>query len=90
MPDGERISDSIIVITNGQIVAWGARGETDLPNDSIGFDLRGKWIVTDNIEIGAPASFRFSEHERGDTQVSQEFLGGYANGVLDLPESDSD
>lgn len=39
------INDSVVVIQNNKILAWGQRGEVELPNDSIGMDMRGKWII---------------------------------------------
>ena len=39
------ISDAVVVVQNGVLLAWGARGEVDMPNDSVGLDMRGKWIV---------------------------------------------
>ena len=44
LPDGSEVVDSLVVITDGDLIAWGTRGDVDVPNDSIGFDLRGKWI----------------------------------------------
>jgi hypothetical protein len=41
----EPIDDSVVVIQNNTILAWGQRGQVDLPNDSIGMDMRGKWII---------------------------------------------
>ena len=41
----ENIADSVVVISNNTLVAWGPRGMVALPNDSIGMDMRGKWIV---------------------------------------------
>ena len=84
-PDGAFIEDSLIVITDGKLVAWGKRGDVDVPNDSIGHDLRGKWIQAQNLEVGALADLRFSERTRGMTEVSSEILGGYQDGTIDLP-----
>ena len=38
-------TDAVVVIQNGKLLAWGKRGEVDMPNDSIGTDMRGKWIT---------------------------------------------
>ncbi len=46
----QSIADSVVVISNNKLMAWGPRGEVELPNDSIGMDMRGKWIVA-----GVPA-----------------------------------
>ena len=83
--DGALIEDSLIVITDGKLVAWGKRGDVDVPNESIGHDLRGKWIQAENLEVGALADLRFSERTKGMTEVNSEILGGYKNGTLDLP-----
>lgn len=88
LPDGTQINDSIIIITNGNLVAWGRRGSVDVPNDSVGHDLRGKWVVPTGLTTGAPAELRFSELPRGATEVSHDYIGGYEAGLLDLPESD--
>lgn len=84
LPDGSFVNDALIVITNGKLIAWGKRGEVDVPNDSIGYDLRGKWIQTDELAVGAAADLRFSERTRGMNEVSQEIVGGYREGSLDL------
>ena len=38
-------TDTAIVLHNGILIAWGKRGEVTMPNDSIGLDLRGKWLT---------------------------------------------
>ena len=39
------IEDSVVVLSEGRVIAWGKRGAVDMPNDSVGFDLRGRWIT---------------------------------------------
>ncbi len=39
------VEDAAVVITDGRLVAWGKRGEVEMPNQSIGHDLRGKWLA---------------------------------------------
>ena len=39
------IEDAVVVLTDGKLVAWGKRGVVAMPNDSIGFDMRGHWIT---------------------------------------------
>lgn len=39
------VEDSVVVLHKGKVVTWGKRGEVDMPNDSIGIDVRGKWLV---------------------------------------------
>jgi hypothetical protein len=41
----EVTTDTAIVLHQGKLIAWGKRGEVDMPNDSVGRDLRGKWIT---------------------------------------------
>ena len=51
----EEINDAVVVIAKGKLVSWGKRGEVDVPNDSIGYDMRGKWLVpgaTEDLEDG--------------------------------------
>lgn len=47
------IEDSVVVLTNGTLVAWGKRGEVAMPNDSVGFDLRGHWIMAGSWQQAA-------------------------------------
>lgn len=56
---GEEISDSVVVIKDGKLLAWGKRGEVSMPNDSIGYDMRGKWLMPLGgvPSIGDSASF---------------------------------
>ena len=44
------IEDSVVVLTDGKLVAWGERGRVAMPNDSIGFDMRGHWIIPGSWE----------------------------------------
>jgi imidazolonepropionase-like amidohydrolase len=37
--------DTAIVLHAGKLIAWGKRGEVNMPNDSVGRDLRGKWLT---------------------------------------------
>ena len=39
------IADAIVVVSDGKLVAWGKRGEVAVPDDSIGYDMRAKYIV---------------------------------------------
>ncbi len=50
------IEDSVVVLSNGRLVAWGKRGAVDMPNDSVGFDLRGRWITPGRWEQAASGS----------------------------------
>ncbi len=42
-------NDTVLLIDKGNLGAWGKRGEVDVPNDSIGFDMRGKWLVPGRV-----------------------------------------
>ena len=50
------IEDSVVVMTDGKLVAWGERGLVAMPNDSIGFDMRGKWIIPGSWEQATAGS----------------------------------
>ena len=38
------INDYLLVIDKGRVVDWGQRGSVDVPNDSMGVDMRAYWI----------------------------------------------
>lgn len=38
------INDYLLVIDKGRVVGWGQRGTVDVPNDSMGIDMRAYWI----------------------------------------------
>ena len=38
------INDYLLVIDQGRVVGWGQRGTVDVPNDSMGVDMRAYWI----------------------------------------------
>ncbi len=38
------INDYLLVIEKGRVVGWGQRGSVDVPNDSMGVDMRAYWI----------------------------------------------
>ena len=97
----EPISDSLIVITRGRLVNWGQRGSVDVPNDSIGRDMRGKWIMAGHVrdgqpvpdpallQSGAPANLLILNDDPTGTLPGADRLAGYAiDGELHLPESD--
>ena len=78
----ESIDDSVVVITNNSLLAWGPRGGIDLPNDSIGMDMRGRWIIpgvaadvatgnlntTASISSGDPAELLIFSSDPTDTE----------------------
>ncbi|MEM7100454.1 MAG: hypothetical protein AAF541_19455 [Pseudomonadota bacterium] len=97
----QTISDSVIVITSGNVVAWGARGEVDMPNDSVGFDMRGKWIVPgrqnqdDSITPTAfapnlPAEFVILSSWSDTSLDASHVVGTFADGRLVLQDESSD
>ena len=50
------VEDGVVVISQGTLVAWGKRGEVEMPNDSIGHDVRGKWIVAGTWSQSSPTA----------------------------------
>ncbi len=38
-------SDAVVVVQNGRLLSSGLRGEVEMPNDSVGLDMRNRWIV---------------------------------------------
>ena len=95
------ISDSLVIVTRGRLVGWGQRGSVDVPNDSIGSDMRGKWIVAGRLvngqptidhellKPGAPANLLFLNSDPGTVSPAADHVVGYAaDGELTLPESD--
>ena len=75
-----------MVITKGNLIAWGKRGDVDVPNDSIGFDLRGKWIEPLEWSESRPAALKFAEQDPRSEDFSHAYIGGYEDGTLTLPE----
>ncbi len=52
------VEDAVIVVTRGQVMGWGERGAVEVPHDSVGSDMRGKWLVPQGeLEPGAEARF---------------------------------
>ena len=61
------ITDSVVVITDGKILAWGRRGEVDMPNDSIGLDMRGKWLrAASSLNSGSLTSGQTADFQAFD------------------------
>lgn len=96
---GGAFPDAAIVVTRGKLIAWGSRGEVDMPNDSIGFDMRGKWIapgvqnedgsltLTALPEPGDAAAFLIFTDQPTEQPDSDGLIGWFANGELVLEES---
>ena len=84
----EPIADSIVVIRDGLLMAWGKRGETAVPNDSIGIDVRGKWLVTsaESMQIGQLANLRIFNTDPSSTE-SDDLHGIVQDGILELTQT---
>ena len=98
-------ADSAIVLRNGKLIAWGKRGEVEMPNDSVGKDLRGKWITPGTIDdletgnlpnlaelkIAAPANLLVLKVGPGfDGVSSADLYGVVVQGELQILEESSD
>ncbi len=97
-------SDAVVVVQNGLLLAWGARGAVDVPNDSVGLDMRGKWIVpgaeTDlqtsgalpNLaawQAGEPANLLIlGSDPRQNDGASQDLVGVVASGEIRIFDTD--
>ncbi len=81
----KEIPDSVVFIKDGKLLAFGKRGEVDMPNDSIGYDLRGSFIkATSELKVDEIAQLAFySESPDNNTSAAQ--VGGYQLGELSLP-----
>lgn len=92
-------TDTAIVLQQGKLMAWGKRGEVDMPNDSIGKDLRGKWItpgtLTDleaatlpnltALKVGAAANMLvFKTGPDISRATSDDLYGTISNGELQI------
>ena len=44
------INDYIVVIHKNQLINWGKRGSVEVPNDSVGVDMRRYWIKSESGE----------------------------------------
>ncbi len=99
------IEDSVVVLNDGKLVSWGKRGEVEMPNDSVGFDLRGKWITpgtwedatTGNLPLngalqpGDVANFLILREPPPFDQLEESDLGGrVTQGELELFDSPAD
>lgn len=80
------VQDAVVVITDGAVISWGSRGSVDMPNDSIGLDMRGKWIrpVTP-LASGAVADLRIYDVEPAE---GIEPVGRIQSTEIDLPPAE--
>jgi len=98
------IEDSVVVLNNGNLVAWGKRGEVDMPNDSVGFDLRGQWIIAGTwqqavagtlsaappLRPGEPANLLILRRPPPFTDLQDNHLGGrFINGELEFFDTEA-
>lgn len=82
------VADAVLVITDGKVQAWGQRGQIEMPNDSIGHDMRGKWLqpAADPMP-GQTAAFRIYA-ENPDTNPNAPQQGRVQGSELEMTESD--
>ena len=97
----DTFEDAAIVITAGKLVSWGTRGEVDMPNDSIGVDMRGKWItpgvqnpdgsltLRSMPQNGEEASFLIFSDQPAEQPDTAALVGWFARGELMLEEAES-
>jgi len=80
------IADAVIVIRHGQVIAWGKRGEVAMPNDSIGFDVRGMWLQP-RVPLAAnqPAEFQIFDQAPADHPGAQP-IGYVQADKISLPD----
>lgn len=89
LPDGSELRDSLVIITRGDLVAWGKRGEVDVPHDSIGVDLSGKWLQPQTLDVGVAAEIRFADRDPRTPDLNESaYIGGFSAGTLTLPPAD--
>ena len=80
------LPDSVIVIANGKLLRWGARGSVAVPNDSVGRDLRGFWLQARALEPHAPADILIYDRDpRVDSQATP--VGRIQRDMINLPPS---
>ena len=92
-------SDAVVVVQNGLLLSAGIRGVVDMPNDSVGLDMRNRWIVpgtqadleTGNLpnlehwRMDAPANLLVLDIDPRDSQVTSDNLVGIvADGEIRL------
>ncbi len=86
----ETQSDAVVVVQNGRLLGAGMRGAVEMPNDSVGLDMRNRWIVpgrqadleTGNLpnlehwRVGAPANLLILDADPRDGQATGDNLVG--------------
>jgi len=98
----EQIDDSVVVVSQGELTAWGQRGAVSMPNDSIGKDMRNKWIVPGSqadlaagelpnlahFQAGASTALLIFSEEPSAPWSSDHLVGTLANGNLEMEEEE--
>lgn len=81
------ITDSMIVVTDGLVVDWGRRGDVETPNDSVGFDMHGKWIQAVNgLTSGATADLLVFDQFPTDSTIQA--IGTVKSSEVNMPKAD--
>jgi hypothetical protein len=93
------IPDSVLLIRQGQLQAWGRRGEVDVPDDSVGRDMRAKWLlpgildestgtpVAKALALDAPLDLLILDADPNTTEISADnVVGSIRGGQLSLPD----
>ena len=44
------MNDLIVIVNENRVVDWGKRGTLEVPNDSVGMDMRAYWITKESGE----------------------------------------
>ncbi len=77
------VPDSVVVIRNGVLRDWGQRGSVNVPNDSVGLNTSGQWIVPGTMEDLHAGSLPNLETWQADTPANLLILDRY-------PSTDAD
>lgn len=82
-PDG--LFDAVVVIQDGRLVGYGKRGSVEVPDDSVGVDTSGRFIVPvgTTLHVGQPialAVYAMRPAKDADSRATALF-GTYRDGV---------
>ena len=81
------IADAGVVISNGVLVAFGPRTEVDMPHDSAGFAMRGKWLQpTAPLVVGEPPNLNILIDDPSASEAT--VYATVADGELAVQERD--
>lgn len=97
----ETIADSVVVITGGELMAWGQRGAVSMPNDSVGKDMRGKWLVPgtaadlaagdmpkmDSFQPGQAVQLLIFDRAPTSDWSDRGLVGSFIDATLQMPEA---